>query len=104
MTAGGPPDPGGVRTGSSGSFQKTGSPVCSLGGYLSCRYTHPREMWHPSRSSVLARETSSFPKRDATSLVFLYGGNESAVVHDFKTRSAIEQRLLVYIRQKKLIL
>jgi len=38
ITAGGLSDPGGVRTGSSGSFQKTGSSVRPLGGWLSCHY------------------------------------------------------------------
>lgn len=45
ITAGGPPDPGGVRTGSSGSFQKTGSSVRPLGGWLSYNYNaSPRKV------------------------------------------------------------
>lgn len=81
MTAGGPFGPGGVYTGSSGSFQKTGSPVISSVVHVGLVL----------RSRRLAASLWTWRSSEETSFL---GANESrattvAVVHSGETRSKI---------------
>jgi len=104
ITAGGPPDPGGVLTGSSGSFQKTRSSVRPLGGWLSYYYNaSPRKM------ASLAVQHRVLAKKQVLSLSeirrSLYFFIEKRVRGGPGFQNSFRDRwLFVYTRQKNLIL